>query len=243
VASEATRFGGGLTVNLPQFSFQYGVMFAEQNKNAIRRALPEWVNVVEIKEFPNAPKKSEGWIVYHRCCCKTKELLFSKTRHKATIKQTAAALAKAIERAHGVCQPAGEATTTAAAAPAIKRTLQESEDDLSRATKRLRAAESKQAELQRHLDAAALDQIKLEKQRAVDLKAAKRRAVVIDTDNWQQWPKDVTGRKGKSDAMTTDVTGVLACMRYWCKGSVGKLLQLVLAVISALGTRGIPAGD
>ena len=186
VASEATRFGGGLTVNLPQFSFQYGVMFAEQNKNAIRRALPEWVNVVEIKEFPNAPKKSEGWIVYHRCCCKTKELLFSKTRHKATIKQTAAALAKAIERAHGVCQPAGEATTTAAAAPAIKRTLQESEDDLSRATKWLRAAESKQAELQRHLDAAALDQIKLEKQRAVDLKAAKRRAVVIDTDNWQQ---------------------------------------------------------
>ena len=60
MASEPTRFGGGLTVNFAQFSFQYGVMFAEQDKNAIRRALPAWVNVVEIKEFPNAPKKSAG---------------------------------------------------------------------------------------------------------------------------------------------------------------------------------------
>ena len=92
-------------------------MFAEQDKNVVCQALPVWVQVVEVKQFPNAPKTSQGWIVYHRCCCKTEELLFSKTRHKATIKETAAALAKAIERAHSVCQPVGEATTTAAAAP------------------------------------------------------------------------------------------------------------------------------
>ena len=41
-------------------------MFEEQNKNAIRQALPVLVQVVEIKQFPNAPKKSEGWIVYHQ---------------------------------------------------------------------------------------------------------------------------------------------------------------------------------
>jgi hypothetical protein len=233
LAFEATRFGGGLTVILRDSVSFHGVMFAEENKKVIRRALPAWVRVVDIKEFPKAPAKSEGWIVYHRCSCRTADLLPNKIRHKGTIEETAAALAKSIERAHSGCQPAGEATSTAAAASAVKRTLQECEEDLGRANKRTRVAESKQAALQRQLDTAATHQAELEKKVAVDNKATRRRAVGIDTKNWQQWPSDTTGRKGKSHAMTKEVTGVLACMRYWCKGSVGKLLQIVLALISA----------
>ena len=207
-------------------------LFRQQHINIIRDALPVCVKRqgLEIKEFPAAPRKPEGWMVHFDCtrCWKPRDSV--KTRYKETIHETAAALAAAIERKHPDCQ---HVTATAVAVPVAKRTLQECEEDLGRANKRTRVAESKQAALQRQLDTAATHQAELEKKVAVDNKATRRRAVGIDTKNWQQWPSDTTGRKGKSDAMTTDVTGVLACMRYWCKGSVGKLLQIVLALISA----------
>jgi hypothetical protein len=207
-------------------------LFRQQHINIIRDALPVCVKRqgLEIKEFPAAPRKPEGWMVHFDCtrCWKPRDSV--KTRYKETIHETAAALAAAIERKHPDCQ---HVTATAVAVPVAKRTLQECEEDLGRANKRTRVAESKQAALQRQLDTAATHQADLEKKVAVDNKATRRRAVGIDTKNWQQWPSDTTGRKGKSDAMTTDVTGVLACMRYWCKGSVGKLLQIVLALISA----------
>ena len=232
LAFEATRFGGGLTVILRDSVSFHGVMFAEENKKVIRRALPAWVRVVDIKEFPKAPAKSEGWIVYHRCSCRTADLLPNKIRHKGTIEETAAALAKSIERAHSGCQPAGEATSTAAA-PAVKRTLQECEEDLGRANKRVKQAEVKQAELHRDLAAAATKNAAFEKQDALDKKAANRRGVAIDCANELQWDLTVAkDRKGKSDAMTSPVSGVLACMRYWCKGNIGKLFQIVITLIT-----------
>ena len=154
----------------------------------------------------------------------------AKTRHKGTIHETAAALAVAIERKHPDCQ---HAAATAAAAPAIKRTLEESDEDLSRANKRVRAAESRSAELQRQLDAAAVDKAAFENQQSLDAKAAKRRAVHIDSDNQEQWDLTMDKEKHqKGNAMNAPMTGVLVCMRYWCRGSIGKLLQIVLTLVS-----------
>ena len=170
---------------------------------------------MEIKEFPKAPKKLEGWIVRYDCkgCWQPRDS--AKTRHKGTIHETAAALAVAIvrktvttaaartacakhpDRQHATVTIAAapacadhldcqHATVATAAAPAIKRTLEESDEDLSRANKRVRAAESRSAELQRQLDAAVVDKATFENHQSVDAKTAKRRAVNIDSDNQEQ---------------------------------------------------------
>jgi hypothetical protein len=48
-----------------------------------------------------------------------------------------------------------------------------------------------------------------------------------------QWDLTVAkDRKGKSDAMASPVSGVLVCMRYWCKGNIGKLFQIVITLIT-----------
>jgi hypothetical protein len=207
-------------------------LFRQQHNNIIRDALPVCVKRegVEIKEFPKAPKKPEGWIVHYDCtrCWLPRDS--AKTRHKGTIHETAAALARAIEKKHPDCQ---HATATAAAVPATKRTLEECDEDLSRANKPVRAAESKSAELQRQLDAAAVDKATFQKQQSLDAKAAKRRAVHLNSDNQEQWDLTVDKEKHqKGNAMNAPMTGVLACMRYWCRGSIGKLLQIVLTLIS-----------
>ena len=80
-ACGAIRFGGGLIENCAQISFRYGVVFAEEDKKVVRRALPAWAKVLDIKEFPKDRKVKEGWVVYHRCYCRTDELMSSKTRH------------------------------------------------------------------------------------------------------------------------------------------------------------------
>ena len=45
------------------------VLFRQQHINIIRDALPICVKRqgLEIKEFPKAPKKPEGWIVHYDC--------------------------------------------------------------------------------------------------------------------------------------------------------------------------------
>ena len=192
-------------------------LFRQQHINIIRDALPVCVKRqgLEIKEFPAAPRKPEGWMVHFDCtrCWKPRDSV--KTRYKETIHETAAALAAAIERKHPDCQ---HVTATAVAVPVAKRTLQECEEDLGRANKRVKQAEVKQAELHRDLAAAATKKGAFEKQDALDKKAANCRGVAIDCANELQWDLTVAkDRKGKSVAMTSPVSGVLACMRYWCK--------------------------
>ena len=47
-------------------------LFRQQHINIIRDALPICVKRqgLEIKEFPKAPKKPEGWIVHYDCKAK-----------------------------------------------------------------------------------------------------------------------------------------------------------------------------
>jgi len=75
-------------------------LFRQQHINIIRDALPVCVKRqgLEIKEFPAAPRKPEGWMVHFDCtrCWKPRDSV--KTRYKETIHETAAALAAAIER-------------------------------------------------------------------------------------------------------------------------------------------------
>ena len=78
-----------------------------------------------------------------------------------------------------------------------------------------------------------MDRATLVNQQSVDAKAAKRRAVHIESDNQEQWDLTVDKEKHqKGNAMNAPTTGVLACVRYWCRGSIGKLLQIVLTLIS-----------
>ena len=149
-----------------------------------------------------------------------------KTKHKATIKETAAALAAAVISAHPDCQ---NTTVDAAAAPPAKRSLQDAEGDLELATKRLKKADTAQAELQCKVDAAAAEQEQLKKDEGIERKAAKRRTIPISADNKERFTN-------LSYAMReAEKTSVEACMRYWCMGSVLKLLQTVMAIITTFG--------
>ena len=203
-------------------------LFRQQHINIIRDALPVCVKRqgLEIKEFPAAARKPEGWMVHFDCtlCWQPRDSV--KTRYKGTIHETAAALAAAIERKHPDCQHT--TVDTAAALPA-KRSLQDAEGDLVLATKRLKKVDTAQAELQRKVDAAAADQAQLKKDHGIERKAAKRRAIPISADNKQRFTN-------VSYAMReAEKTSVEACMRYWCMGSAVKLLQIVMAIINTFG--------
>ena len=70
-ACEATRFGKGLTELLCAISVSQTneTMFRDQNINTIRDALPACVKQqrLQIKEFPQNKKVSDGWVVYFEC--------------------------------------------------------------------------------------------------------------------------------------------------------------------------------
>ena len=212
---------------MPQATLEEG--FQATGEATIKAALPGWV-IRDCVTAVHYPGKTLAWRVGFRCDCRTsKDYITVKSEGKA-IKQVAAAAHDQIEAKHGACN--GQTT-----APAPLKREAQLEAELACAVKR-------QKTLQREVSAAEADKGAAAKlaaaattQRRLDTTATGRRKEIDYTDRDSRLnPKDKYHALHGTDAAGVD-SGLFACVRYWARGSLGIVFQLVMALITSFSLK------
>jgi hypothetical protein len=216
---------------MPQATLDEG--FQTSGENIIKAALPAWVarSTVTAKLYGNDRPQ---WKVGFRCDCKTTKQYVPVVVGDQTIQQVAKAAHDQIEAKHGACN--GQTT-----APAPLKREAQLEAELACAVKR-------QKTLQREVSAAEADKGAAAKlaaaattQRRLDTTATGRRKEIdysdCDTKLDRSGKHDALhGRADRADAAGAD-NGLLDCVKYWARGSLGIVFQLVMALIATFKLR------
>ena len=212
---------------MPQTTLEEG--FQATAEDTIKAALPGWV-VRDCATAVHYPGKTPLWKVGFRCDCRTaKDYITVKSKGK-TIKQVAAAAHDQIEAKHGGCN-----VQTTAPAPSKREAQLEAE--VISVAKRQKTLERKVSAAEADKGAAAQAASAATQKKRRDTTATGRRKAIDYKDRHTK-----LDRKGKHAALhgtdeAGEDNGLLDCVMYWARGSLGIVFQLVMALIATFKLR------
>jgi hypothetical protein len=193
-------------------------------------ALPAWVDrrSCMISEPPGSVR-----LAFY-CCCSVKKVRCT-VKVGRSAQESATKLADKVQAAHSACQPIvnDRGTTDAPPAPAADPSVRAKQLEatiLSQKRKVVCVESALDRANAKAVRGANAVQSQAEHKRQESIGDSRR--VKVDQAN-----KEGFTPANKSTALNAERTGILACIRYWAQGSVQKVFELVMAIMTTFGLK------
>ena len=199
---------------------------AAQRQAALLSRLPQWVDKTTcVLSEP----KGKLQLTFHCCCALKKQQVSIRKGAASSEQEWASKLGSKVDEKHSICQPSRPVNDSVGSTLGSLPPPSDREKQLHREVitlKRKLHTSASNAELERAKAAKGAEAQKLltESKRQDSIKETRR--LEIDCENKEQLTVP-----DKSTAMRSDDTGMLDTMKYWARGSLAAVLQLIMALI------------
>jgi hypothetical protein len=204
-----------------------------QRVSVLLSKLPSWVDKTTcVLSEPRSDLK----LTFYCCCALNKQQISVRKGSGSSEEEHALKLRAAVERWHQGCQPTvSEAVATSSTLPTERE--RQLEGEVVTLKRKLRKADSA-ADLQAAKAAkhAAAQKVLTESKRQE--RREDNRTLEIDPEKKEELDAD-----GKSFAMTSHHRGIIKTIKYWARGSMAAVLQLVMALICHFQLQGQVAAE